>query len=582
MAEPGAAKGRSAADQAFADLRKILVGPEHRAIVGLRRRIRDPHVQTRDVSRILPDAIALRANDEQLTRALAPSVEDAITASVRRDPRPLADALFPVIGPAIRKAIAHTLSTMLESVNRSVEHSLSWRALQWRWTALRTGKPFAEIVLVNTLRYRVEQVFLIHAETGLLLQHVATNARAGDDADQVSAMLTAIRDFARDSIEGVAGTDGLEAVQIGDFWLWVEQGPHAVLAGVVRGSAPPSVREMFQVAIESVHRQFTPELKAFRGDAAPFERARPLLESCLVSELREQPRSASYRRWLAAAALVVVALGVWAVVSYRERQRWNAYLDRLRAEAGIVVVSSGTRGGRYFVAGLRDPLAADPVALAAASHLRADRIDNRWEPYQALNDSFVIERAAALLRPPATVTLAVSDGVLTARGPASEQWLSDSERLAPAIGGVRRFAYDGPPREIRLKNALEQITVLFLRGQATVVPGQERAMQRVHDLLHSLNDEVHARGGRASVEITGHTDSDGPDTLNLPLSQTRANTMLSMVGTDLFKVLDFAAVGAGRARPATAGQSEADKELNRRVSFHVQLPAATPPGARRQ
>ena len=54
-------------------------------------------------------AVELRTNDPHLKRALAPTIEDAITASVRRNPRPLADALFPVIGPAIRKAIAATL-----------------------------------------------------------------------------------------------------------------------------------------------------------------------------------------------------------------------------------------------------------------------------------------------------------------------------------------------------------------------------------------------------------------------------------------------------------------------------------------
>ena len=152
----------------------------------------------------------------QLTRALAPSVEEAITASVRRDPRPLADALFPVIGPAIRKAIAHTLAAMMESLNRTVEHSVSWRAVQWRWTAFRTGKPFAEIVLLNTLQYRVEQVFLIHAETGLLLQHVSPDPRASQDADQISAMLTAIRDFARDSFR-VGGGDTLDALRVGEL-----------------------------------------------------------------------------------------------------------------------------------------------------------------------------------------------------------------------------------------------------------------------------------------------------------------------------------------------------------------------------
>jgi hypothetical protein len=51
------------------------------------------------------------------------SIESALTASVQRDPRPLADALFPVMGPAIRKAIAHTLASMMETLNHAVEHS---------------------------------------------------------------------------------------------------------------------------------------------------------------------------------------------------------------------------------------------------------------------------------------------------------------------------------------------------------------------------------------------------------------------------------------------------------------------------
>ena len=65
----------------------------------------------------------LRKHDPHLTRALAPTIEEAITASVQKNPHPLADALFPVIGPAVRKAIAASLSAMLESLNRTVEHS---------------------------------------------------------------------------------------------------------------------------------------------------------------------------------------------------------------------------------------------------------------------------------------------------------------------------------------------------------------------------------------------------------------------------------------------------------------------------
>ena len=66
---------------------------------------------------------------------------------------------------------------MLESLNTTLEHSLSWRSLRWRLDARRTGKSFAEIVLLNTLVYRVEQVFLIHRPSGLLLQHLTARGR---------------------------------------------------------------------------------------------------------------------------------------------------------------------------------------------------------------------------------------------------------------------------------------------------------------------------------------------------------------------------------------------------------------------
>jgi OOP family OmpA-OmpF porin len=309
----------------------------------------------------------------------------------------------------------------------------------------------------------------------------------------------------------------------------------------------------------------------YAGDAAPFERARPLLESCLVSELREPPRPVRYRRWLTAAALILLALGTWSVFAVRERQRWAAFVDQLRAQPGIVVVSSGKRDGKFYVEGLRDPMAADPLALAASARFEPAAIEARWEPYQALYPPFVAARAGTLLRPPAGVTLAYRDGVLTASGPASEQWLDDSERLAPAIGGVGRFAYDGPAREVRLQRAIEETSLVFRRGQSTLVPGQERTIQRLHDLFQALDAEMKVRGARAAIEIAGHTDSDGPDSLNLPLSRARADMMLSMLGIDLFEALAFSTVGAGRTRPTTPGRTEAEKELNRRVSLQVRL-----------
>ena len=110
----------------FAELRELLLGGERQQLDELRRRLDAMGLTTEELADVLPEAIALRSGrDRQLARALAPTVENAISESVRRNPRELATAIFPVLGPAIRKAIAETLAGLVESINRAIEHSFS-------------------------------------------------------------------------------------------------------------------------------------------------------------------------------------------------------------------------------------------------------------------------------------------------------------------------------------------------------------------------------------------------------------------------------------------------------------------------
>jgi outer membrane protein OmpA-like peptidoglycan-associated protein len=564
-------KPREPAPDRFDELRSLILGPEQRELRTLAAHLLDPSVQVRDVSRVLPDAIALRSNDAQLTRVLAPTIEEALTASVRRDPRPLANALFPVMGPAIRKAIAHTLASMMDSLNRTVEQSVSLRALQWRWTAFRTGKPFAEIVLLNTLQYRVEQVFLIHRETGLLLQHVSADAGAGQHADQISAMLTAIRDFVSDSFK-TSGTDSLDSLRIGELSVIVEQGPRAVLACVVRGTPPTEVHETLESTIESIHLRFGPELEQFRGEASRFESARPLLEACLLSQYRSAAKGGAYRRWAIAGLVVLARVAVWGFIRVRDARRFETYVDRLRGQPGIVVVSAERNGGRFAVSGLRDPLAADPATLIAGTGLAAEAIDTRWQPYQAIDGPFITTRARDLLRPPKDVSLSFNDGVLTAAGPAPARWVAESERLAPALAGVRRFAYDGIAPAARLRQAIESAALLFPRGDARLAPNQDAAIRAVVEALTELNDLMRARGARARIDLSGHTDADGTEVENAPLSQRRAETVRSLLPVAKLDALDIDIKGVASTDPLTTGDSDDDKRRNRRVAFRVTLP----------
>lgn len=555
----------------FAELRTLLVGPEQRQLRALQTRLDDPVRHARDVSRVLPAAVELRTNDPHLKRALAPTIEDAISSSVRRNPRPLADALFPIMGPAIRKAIAATLGGMLESLNTTLEHSLSWRSLRWRLDARRTGKSFAEIVLLNTLVYRVEQVFLVHRPSGLLLQHVTAPGTSVQDGDLVSGMLTAIRDFARDSFD-VADDEGLQTLKVGDLSVWIEQGPHAFVAAVIRGTAPFDLRATLQQAVEGVHAQYFDQLESFGGDAERFEGARPLLEACLQQQFRTRQGQARKSRVVPIlAAILILALGLWIFFTLRGRARWNGYLEALRSEPGLVVVSADRDGGKYVVEGLRDPLARDPASLLAPHNLRPSNVVGRWRLFHALDPPLVLARARGLLRPPAGVGLELDDGVLSAVGTAPVEWIDASARIAPAVPGVSRFDASAPiDAALRtLAGSIETSALLFVKGTTTFTAQGEQALRDQIGRLRSLDALGRLQNARVNVELIGQADADGAPETNLPLSQLRAARVLALLQAQQFQWVTFTTTGIGSRDAADPLAPETEKQRNRRVAFRV-------------
>ena len=82
-------------------LRHLLFGTERESLNALSAKIGDRDSLARSVAGVLPEAIALRARqDDRISHVLAPVVEESLQQSVRVNPQPLVDALFPIMGPA--------------------------------------------------------------------------------------------------------------------------------------------------------------------------------------------------------------------------------------------------------------------------------------------------------------------------------------------------------------------------------------------------------------------------------------------------------------------------------------------------
>lgn len=443
-----APNGQEAADQSSAldELRGLLFGQDRRELKTIQQRLDDPALHARDVSKTLAQAFSLRpVPDPSLADAMAPTLQEAFKVSVRKDPQTLVDAISPVMGPAIRKSISDALERMVQSLNQTLEYGFSPKSFKWRIEAYRTGKSFAEVVMLHTLQFRVEQVFLIHRKTGLLLQHVSADAGPTQDADMVSGMLTAIQDFVRDSFGGKE-EEALDQARVGELTIWIEQAPQIILAVVVRGSAPQSLRSNLKQAAEQIQLKFGGLLHDFEGDSAPFEASRPDLESCLLRAARDEEKPAeklAKKRspWIGRIVVLIVlgAIGSWIFLTVRSSHRWRDYLDRLGAEPGIVLTASGKRDGQWYVRGLRDPMAIDPDQLAAQCRIPRRQIQSQWEPYDSFNPAFSLARARTALNPPAGVEMQLRGGVLHASGVAPGRWIAEAKRLAPLLPGISQL-----------------------------------------------------------------------------------------------------------------------------------------------
>ena len=560
----------------FATLRQLLVGPERQQLDELADRVEQVAITPQTLADQLPEAIALRTSrDRQLGRALAPTIETALRESIRRNPRDIASVIFPVLGPAIRKAIAETMAGLVRSINSAVEHSLSVQGIKWRIEAWRTGVRFADVVIKHALVYRVEQVFLIHAETGLLLAHVTAPDLSVPDADLISGMLTAIQDFVRDSFRPAEGGT-LTAFTVGEHTVHVEAGPHALLAGVIRGQCPESVPLGLQRTLEQIHLEYAPQLGDFEGDAVPFASAAPLLEENLATVLStDRGTERTTLRWLRWAiplgliALVVVAL---ATASW---MRWRRAVRVMEAEPGFVVVDasrSWTRG-RWHFRGLKDPIARDPRAVFAAVGLTPPTIVGEWKPYLSLDSAMVVARARRAFAAPASATTELAGDTLRVAGSASIDWLGRL-RNAPPIAGVAHVDLSAvratlPPGIDALRSRIEAKRVLFAPGSSTVNDAEVAEVRVLAAAMRELSDSVSAIGSTLRIDLVGRTDPTGTDATNQSLAQLRVDAVMRR----LLALGVPAATLNGRplatAQPLRATDVDEQARINRSVSFEV-------------
>lgn len=103
--------------------------------------------------------------------------------------------------------------------------------------------------------------------------------------------------------------------------------------------------------------------------------------------------------------------------------------------------------------------------------------------------------------------------------------------------------------------------IRFESGKADIVPDSAGLLDRLI--------ETALRCPNATIEIAGHTDSDGEEAANQALSERRAQAVVDYLVRAGLPASRFTPIGYGSAQPLAGNESEDGKAQNRRIEFVV-------------
>jgi hypothetical protein len=484
---------------------------ERYALKKLRESMRSATLTVEGVGEILPDAVVLSSSDGgRLPKSMVETTERAIGLSVTQDPAILSEALFPIIGSAIRKAIERLVSETMFKMNAGLEKGLSPERLAWRIEARRSGVPFYEVVLRHTLDYRVEHVFLIHKGTGLLLADVSQPGPSSmADKDMVASMLTAVRDYIKDSLS-LEKEQSVNVLSAGEYSIFVEEGPLALVALVVRGTADPSIRSRAQDALETVHTRLGPELRSFEGEVAPFEEASECLSRCLVSKDQGDDKKKS-PVYAIALLCTLTAVGCFFIARGAIRsERDRAFIAALDAEPGIVVVDAHRSGGLLRAKIMRSAQAREIAQIAAE------------RGFDTAGCAFDVERYLSLGPESGTKAGETSPAAIGSQG-------LGTQTASSKPGGIMQAGGARSAELAVLASRLSALHILFDKDSERPSSGQDAQIAELRGLVGSIVERSRAVGLEARIEVVGHSAGQVRDMAGDSVSVARANKAAQLI-----------------------------------------------------
>lgn len=227
-------------DDRFELLRELLLNEDRKEFDELKQEV---FQKERTAARITP-IIDEKIEDlrEKFPEYFGDTITQTIKHQIKDSQDEVVDALYPIMGKLIKKAIVAEINKLSEAINQRVKKTFSFRGAFKRVQNKVSGVSDGDAVLQDIFKAQIEEVFVIDKKSGILKGSQSKGNMA--DKDMVSGMLTAIKAFAEDAFSK-EGQD-LEDIKFETFQIALHNYKTIYIAVAFSGVSTPAFQEKLE------------------------------------------------------------------------------------------------------------------------------------------------------------------------------------------------------------------------------------------------------------------------------------------------------------------------------------------------
>ncbi|MBW4550323.1 MAG: OmpA family protein [Aphanocapsa sp. GSE-SYN-MK-11-07L] len=502
---------------------------------------------------------------EAIAQSLGPQMGEAIKNQILVEREAMVDALYPVIGNTISKYMVE----VVKSINDKVEASLSPEGILRKVRARIRGVSEAELILQESVGFKVQAILLIHKASGLVMRDLQPASSFQIEADMLAGMLTAIRSFVSECMTQPDTDSELHQIEYNASKIVLEVAGYCYLAVIIKGEPSPAFIEKIRTTLGQIVLKSGKAIAYYDGDPGNIPAS---VDLCLDRLLAAEPKPAPAAKFPVGIAvllgLILIPLGFFSYRSYVAHKVELKTADALDGvpELSVYRIVPKVEGSKLTLTGRlpNDALrqqAAVVAAQVAPNWPVANQILTVDVPADPTRIAGEVERVAWIFNQKPGVAIAAqhqfNSNSVDVTGIVAD--FQDSQQLTQALKKIPGLAK--VTSTVQIRPVLES-QIYFDLNSAQVEASNLARLRSIRQFLDQ-NPSV-------ALKIIGHSDPTGEQSRNQQLSRERARNVQQVLITEGISPTRLQVQVSDQLPPSITPQQPL--RLSRSVRFEVFIP----------